>query len=387
MNGPDIGFAGIHSGPRNQLVCREGVFRELRGKRHRNVSKISRAVQRGLFWCRSCGVRTTRPTVEFLLPAVLFCTSRRTGQNCRMLTKSALLYLSHSERLKRFLTRFESFNNVTRRFVAGEELEDAVAAIRLLNQKKITASFDHLGESITVEEETRREVGEYIRVLENIEANHLDSNVSVKLTQLGLDIDRQLCYENTKAIVKAAASRQNFVRIDMEDSARTDGTLEVFKRLRADFNNVGIVIQAYLIRSERDVDDLLKIGARIRLCKGAYNEPATVAYADKASVDENYVRLMKMLLTSGIYHGLATHDEAMISASRKFASERGITPDQYEFQMLYGVRRDLQEQLTAEGYRMRVYVPYGGYWYPYFMRRLAERPANVWFVMKNIMRG
>jgi proline dehydrogenase len=304
-----------------------------------------------------------------------------------MLTKSALLYLSHSERLKRFLTRFESFNNVTRRFVAGEELEDAVAAIRLLNQKKITASFDHLGESITVEEETRREVGEYIRVLENIEANHLDSNVSVKLTQLGLDIDRQLCYENTKAIVKAAASRQNFVRIDMEDSARTDGTLEVFKRLRADFNNVGIVIQAYLIRSERDVDDLLKIGARIRLCKGAYNEPATVAYADKASVDENYVRLMKMLLTSGIYHGLATHDEAMISASRKFASERGITPDQYEFQMLYGVRRDLQEQLTAEGYRMRVYVPYGGYWYPYFMRRLAERPANVWFVMKNIMRG
>jgi len=304
-----------------------------------------------------------------------------------MAIKSSLLYLSRSDRFKNFLSRFKSFNNVTHRFVAGEALEDAVEAIRSLNQRGISASFDHLGESISAEPETRGEVDEYIRVLETIARNSLDSNVSVKPTQVGLDISPDLCFENTMRIVQAAAAQGNFVRVDMEDSARTDSTLEVFKRLRAEFNNVGIVIQSYLYRSEKDIEDLLKIGARIRLCKGAYDEPDSVAFADKRKVDENYVRLMKVLLTSGLYHGIATHDEAMIAASKQFARERGITPDQFEFQMLYGVRRDLQEKLVADGYRMRVYVPYGRSWYPYFMRRLAERPANVWFVMKNMLRG
>jgi len=173
----------------------------------------------------------------------------------------------------------------------------------------------------------------------------------------------------------------------MEDSSKTDGTLDVFRRLRQDYNNVGIVIQAYLYRSEKDVEGLLKAGARVRLCKGAYNEPPTAAFRLKQQVDDNFVRLMKLLLTSGIYHGIATHDEKMIQATKAFAAERGISRAAFEFQMLYGIRRDLQEQLVAQGYRMRVYVPYGKYWYPYFMRRLAERPANLWFVAKNMIKG
>ncbi len=301
--------------------------------------------------------------------------------------KSALLYLSTSEGFKNFLTRFKSFNNVTHRFVAGEDLSDACEAIRELNRKKITASFDHLGESISSESETREEVREYTRVLDSINKNNLDSNVSVKLTQLGLDISHDLCYENTRAIVEAARRYQNFVRIDMEDSPKTDSTLEIFRRLRREFDNVGIVIQSYLYRSEQDVKDLIAEGVRIRLCKGAYKEPAEVAFQDKADVDANYVRLMKLMLDSGIYHGMATHDEKMIEATKQYAVERGISANSFEFQMLYGIRRDLQDRLIGEGYRMRVYVPYGQYWYPYFMRRLAERPANVWFILKNIFKG
>jgi proline dehydrogenase len=303
------------------------------------------------------------------------------------MTKSLLLYLSESNGFKNFLTKFKSFNNVTHRFVAGEELAEAVEAIRQLNGKSISASFDHLGESIKSESETRQEVREYLRVLDQIDKNGLDSNVSVKLTQLGLDVDQGLCYENALAIVEAAARYQNFVRIDMEDSTKTDATIGIFKRLRKEFDNVGIVVQSYLYRTESDVKDLLQIGARIRLCKGAYKEPETVAFQDKADVDKNYVHVMKMLLVSGIYHGIATHDENMIAATRQFAAEKGIASDQYEFQMLFGIRRDMQEKLVKEGYRMRVYVPYGEYWYPYFMRRLAERPANVWFVLKNFLKG
>lgn len=303
------------------------------------------------------------------------------------MTKAVLLYLSTSEGFKNFLTRFKSFNNVTRRFVAGEELPAAVEAIRHLNQKKISASFDHLGEAISSEKATRDEVREYLAILDAIGENALDSNVSVKLTQLGLDIDRKLCFENARAIVEAAARRSNFVRIDMEDSTRTDSTLEIFRRLRDEFENVGIVIQSYLYRSEKDIEELLRAGVRVRLCKGAYKEPASVAFPKKKDVDDNYVKLMRVLLASGVYHGIATHDENMISATRQFASARGIAADQFEFQMLYGVRRDLQEKLINEGWRVRVYVPYGRSWYPYFMRRLAERPANVWFVMKNMIKG
>ena len=304
-----------------------------------------------------------------------------------MLTKSAFLYLSKSEGFKNFLTRFESFNNVTHRFVAGEDLHDAVEAIRRLNEKNITASFDHLGESITSEAETRNEVEEYVHVLDSIEENKLDSNVSVKLTQLGLDVGLDVCYANTRKIVEAALRYNNFVRIDMEDSTKTDATLEVFRRLRSEFDNVGIVVQAYLYRTEKDIEDLLKIGARIRLCKGAYKEPATVAFPDKHDVDANFVKLTRMLLPSGIYHGIATHDNNMVTAAREFAKEKSISQDKFEFQMLYGIRRDLQESLVQQGYRMRVYVPYGRYWYPYFMRRLAERPANVWFVLRNVLKG
>jgi len=304
-----------------------------------------------------------------------------------MVTKSAFLYLSKSERFKSFLSRFKSFNNVTRRFVAGEDLTDAVEAIRNLNRQGISASFDHLGESITSEAEIHKEVDEYVRVLESIHATGLDSNVSVKLTQLGLDVSPDLCYSNARTLVEAALKHDNFVRIDMEDSPKTDETLQIFRRLRTEFENVGIVIQSYLYRSEKDIEDLLKLGARIRLCKGAYQEPPTVAFPDKADVDANYVKLTKLLLSSGIYHGIATHDENMISAAITFAREQAIAPDKYEFQMLFGIRRDLQAKLVRDGYRMRVYVPYGEYWYPYFMRRLAERPANVWFVLKNVIKG
>lgn len=300
--------------------------------------------------------------------------------------KSTFLYLSKSEGFKKFLTRFKSFNNVTRRFVAGEELPDAVEAIRQLNRNNISASFDHLGESITSEAATRTEVDEYVRVLDSIEENKLNSNVSVKLTQLGLDIGLDVCYANTRRIVEAALRYDNFVRIDMEDSSKTDGTLEVFRRLRSEFDNVGIVVQAYLYRTEKDIEDLLKIGARIRLCKGAYKEPPAIAFARKADVDANFVKLTGILLSSEIYHGIATHDENMVNAAREFADAQGISRDKFEFQMLYGIRRDLQEQLVQQGYRMRVYVPYGRYWYPYFMRRLAERPANVWFVLRNALR-
>ncbi|MGH9765602.1 MAG: proline dehydrogenase family protein [Blastocatellia bacterium] len=301
--------------------------------------------------------------------------------------KSTFLYLSKSEGFKTFLLRFKSFNKVTRRFVAGEELDEAVDAICELTRKGITASFDHLGESITAEDATRKEVEVYVNILQEISGSGIDSNVSVKLTQLGLDISSDLAYRNARAIVEAAGVQNNFVRIDMEDSTKTDATLDVFRRLRGDFENVGIVIQAYLFRSEKDIESLLGIGAKIRLCKGAYDEPASAAFPSKADVDANYVRLMKLLLSSGIYHGIATHDPEMIQATRDYSAERKIEPDAFEFQMLYGVRRDLQDLLISQGCRMRVYVPYGKYWYPYFMRRLAERPANLWFVLRNMLRG
>ncbi|HZS48914.1 MAG TPA: proline dehydrogenase family protein [Blastocatellia bacterium] len=303
------------------------------------------------------------------------------------LSKSALLYLSRQEGLRDVASRSSTFQKITKRFVAGETLEEALGAIRDLNSKGITASFDHLGESIKSASEADGEVTEYNRILQTIDRERLHSNVSVKLTQLGLDIDPEICYQNTRKIVETARSFENFVRIDMEDSAHTGTTLEVFRRLRAEFDNVGIVVQAYLYRTEKDVEDLLKIGARIRLCKGAYKEPASVAFPKKEDVDQNYVKLMKMLLPSNIYHGIATHDPAMIEATKKFAGENNIGKGRFEFQMLFGIRRDLQESLIKEGYGLRVYVPYGNAWYPYFMRRLAERPANVWFILKNFFKG
>ena len=226
-------------------------------------------------------------------------------------------------------------------------------------------------------------------MLARIDETGIKSNVSIKLTQFGLDIDTELAYRNARAIVEDAVRRGNFVRVDMEGSPVTQKTIDIFKRLREEFgvNDVGIVLQSYLRRTFADAENLLKIPARIRLCKGAYNEPASVAFPDKKDVDENYIRVMKLLLSSGTYHGIATHDPRMIDATVEHMQREGIKKEAFEFQMLYGVRRDLQEQLARDGFNMRVYVPYGKHWYPYFMRRLAERPANVWFVIKNMLRG
>jgi proline dehydrogenase len=306
-----------------------------------------------------------------------------------MVTRNALLYLSRQEGLKDFATRFRPFKKMTTRFVAGENIEEAVAAIRDINARGAGASFDHLNESVTSREETEAEVREYQNILARIDETGINSNVSIKLTQFGLDIDHELAYTNARAVVEDAARRGNFVRVDMEGSNVTQVTIDIFKRLRAEFglNDVGIVMQSYLRRTVDDVKELLKIPARIRICKGAYNEPPEVAFPDKKDVDDNYVRIMRMLLASGTYHGIATHDPKMIEATQQFAAREGISKEAFEFQMLYGVRRDLQIGLARDGYRMRVYVPYGKHWYPYFMRRLAERPANVWFVLKNMLKG
>jgi len=306
-----------------------------------------------------------------------------------MVAKSALLFLSRHEGLKDFATQFSPLKRMTTRFVAGETIDEAVEAIRAINASGASASFDHLNESVASVGETEAEVREYREVLARISETGIDSNVSIKLTQFGLEIDPELAYRNARAVVADAAERGNFVRVDMEQSSVTQVTIDIFKRLRAEFdlNTVGIVLQSYLRRTYRDAEELLEIPARIRICKGAYNEPPEVAFPDKKDVDDNYVRVMKLLLSSGVYHGIATHDERMIQATINYASREGISKEAFEFQMLYGVRRDLQVQLAREGYRMRVYVPYGRHWYPYFMRRLAERPANVWFVVKNMMRG
>lgn len=306
-----------------------------------------------------------------------------------MVTRSALIYLSRQEGLKDFAARFRPFKRLTTRFVAGESIDEAVEAIRALNAERCSASFDHLNESVANPAEADAEVKEYLQILNRIDATGINSNVSIKLTQFGLELDTELAYKNARAVVVDAERRGNFVRVDMETSNVTQQTIDIFKRLRGEFelNDVGIVLQSYLRRTYADAQELVKLPARIRICKGAYNEPAEVAFPDKKDVDENYVRVMQLLLASGVYHGIATHDPKMIEATVEFSRREGIPKDAFEFQMLYGIRRDLQRQLAHDGYNLRVYVPYGKHWYPYFMRRLAERPANVWFVLKNLVKG
>jgi proline dehydrogenase len=305
-----------------------------------------------------------------------------------MVTRSALLYLSRREGLKDLVTRFRFFKKLTTRFVAGENIEETIEAIRHLNALGCSASFDHLNESVNSAAETEGEVREYLEILKRIDETGINSNVSIKLTQFGLEIDPELAYQNARRVVEDAARRGNFVRIDMEGGNVTQATIDLFKRLRGEFglNDVGIVLQTYLYRTMDDARDLLQIPARIRLCKGAYKEPKEIAYPDKRDVDANYLRVMELLLSSGVYHGIATHDPKMINATIKFAKREGIGKEAFEFQMLYGVRRELQARLARDGYNMRVYVPYGKHWYPYFMRRLAERPANVWFMLKNLLK-
>jgi proline dehydrogenase len=306
-----------------------------------------------------------------------------------MITRDALIWLSRKEGLKDFATSFGFFKKLTTRFVAGDNIDETIPFIRQINSENATASFDHLNESVGSADEAENEVVEYLNILAKIDETKIRSNVSIKLTQFGLGLDPELAYRNARRVVEEAHRRGNFVRVDMEDSTVTQATIDIFKRLRAEFglNDVRIVLQSYLYRTFADAQELVKLPARIRICKGAYSEPPEVAFPEKKDVDANYVKVMQLLLSSGTYHGIATHDPKMIDATIDFAMREGIGKEKYEFQMLFGVRRDLQRQLARDGFNIRIYVPYGKHWYPYFMRRLAERPANIWFVLKNLAKG
>jgi proline dehydrogenase len=300
--------------------------------------------------------------------------------------RATLIALSQNRSAKRFVLSNPVARRTARRFVAGEELDDAIAAARGSNAAGMKATLDVLGENVTTREDAVHARERYLEMFSRIARERLDANVSLKLTQLGLDFGADFCVEQMLPIVKHAESLGNFVRIDMEGSAYTEKTIEIARRLRQQSASVGTVIQSYLRRSEQDVRDLLAVSCRIRLCKGAYLEPPEIAFAEKQDVDANYVKLMQLLLGSGVYHGIATHDPKMIQATKEFAARQGIAKDKFEFQMLYGIRPDLQRQLIREGYGMRVYIPYGHDWFPYFMRRLAERPANLIFILKNLFR-
>jgi proline dehydrogenase len=301
--------------------------------------------------------------------------------------RSFLLHLSESKRLAPLIMHNSLSRRVARRFVAGESLDDAVEVARKVNSAMQLASLDLLGENVSDEAGARQAGENYLAIFERIEREKLDSNVSLKLTQLGIDLSEGLCRELLEKIIARAAAQGNFVRIDMEGSPYTERTVEMTKRVRAKYAAVGTVMQAYLYRTEKDVLDLISVGCRLRLCKGAYKEPPDIAFAKKSDVDANYVKLMKLLLPSGIYHGIATHDPAMIDATKDFAREKNIGREQFEFQMLYGIRTDLQKQLVRDGFRLRIYIPYGTDWFPYFMRRLAERPANLTFFLRNLLSG
>ena len=276
---------------------------------------------------------------------------------------------------------------MARRFVAGETLDQAIAAAKACNEAGMHASLDFLGENVSTVEDAQHSRDAYLEVFERISKERLHANVSGKLTQLGLDFSVEFCEGLLHSIVERAAAYDNFLRVDMEGSNYTQRTVELVKRVRARNPAVGTVIQSYLYRSEADITDLLAYGCRIRLCKGAYKESPEVAYPGKRDVDDNYVRLMQVLLSSGFYHAIATHDPKMIGATIRYAAEKQISKDDFEFQMLYGVRTDLQRRLVKDGYRIRIYIPYGREWFPYFMRRLAERPANVGFLVRNFFRG
>jgi proline dehydrogenase len=285
------------------------------------------------------------------------------------------------------------------RFVAGETAAEAMTAIQRLNAQGIQATLDHLGESVTSEAAARHAADEYVAVLGHIEACGARANVSLKLTQMGLDLSQDLCTGNVRAIVERASALENFVRIDMEGTPHTDATLAVYDTLHRDHDQVGIVVQSYLYRTAADLEKILAGKGRVRLCKGAYKEPPDKAFPRKADVDANFVKLAQRLLDATQQcppanaagrvpplAAIATHDEKMIQAVKDYAAAKAVPREFFEFQMLYGIRRDLQEKLAREGYAVRVYVPYGTEWYPYFMRRLAERPANVWFFVSNLVR-
>jgi proline dehydrogenase len=306
--------------------------------------------------------------------------------------RQGLLYLSGSPAARRFVTGTPLSRRIAERFVAGDTLDDAVAAARALNRQDLSVSLDYLGESVTSREEAEAATDMAIRILERIAAEGLEANVSLKPSQLGLDIDVAFCRANVERVLGRARELGNgegeiFVRLDMESSDYTERTVALVEELwAAGFRNVGTVLQSYLRRTPDDLERLVALGSRIRLVKGAYKEPETVAFPEKAEVDRMFVEEMEMLLTRGTYPAIATHDEAIIVHARRFAWEHGIPKESFEFQMLYGIRRDLQTRLREEGYNVRVYIPFGDSWYPYLMRRLAERPANVLFIAGSIAR-
>lgn len=315
-----------------------------------------------------------------------------------LMMRQTLIYLSQAAWAKQSITKFKVSRRTAERFVAGDTVDDAIKVIRALNAKGINATLDHLGESVTDEAAAKRAADDYVLALEKIAESGVRSNVSIKLTQFGLDLSDELCVANVRRVVEKARATQNFVRIDMEGTPHTDRTLAIFQQMRKEFNNVGLVLQSYLYRTEQDLLSLIDADprSRIRLCKGAYNEPPSKAFPKKTDTDANYVKLAKLMLERAqkisplsadgrtpAMAALATHDEKMIEAVLVYVKEKNFPREFFEFQMLYGIRRERQEQLAAEGYAMRVYVPYGTEWYPYFMRRLAERPANVWFFASN----
>ncbi len=297
-----------------------------------------------------------------------------------------LLFLSRQKHLRHWMETSPLARRMAARFVAGDTLAGASAVSRRLNREGILVTLDHLGENTTSLDEAAAFRDTYLRVLTEIQESGIQGNISLKLTQLGLDVSGSACRENVEQLVRRAAEIGNFVRVDMESSDYTDRTLALVYELHAQYGAVGTVIQAYLYRSRKDVEELCRRRIRVRLCKGAYLEPPSVAYRRKPEVDRSFVELMQVLLDSGHYPAIATHDERMIDATRDYGARRNLPRSSYEFQMLHGIRRDLQRQLVAEGYPMRLYVPFGPAWYPYFMRRLAERPANLLFLARNLFR-
>lgn len=301
--------------------------------------------------------------------------------------RETLLFLSNSRLARWVATGAPVAKTVARRFVAGDTIDETIRVARELNAMGASVSLDYLGESVRNREEARAAADVYIRVLDRMQEDGIRGNVSLKLTQMGQDVDDGFLRENVARVLDRAREHDRFVRFDMESSAYTQRTLDFLYRLWDEgYHNIGAVIQSYLRRSEDDVRELNRRHISVRLCKGAYKEPESVAYQDKSDVDASFVRLMRMLLEDGRYPGIATHDDAMIDATTAFVRDRAIPTSAYEFQMLYGVRRDLQRKLISGGYDLRVYVPFGAAWYPYFMRRLAERPANVMFVVNSVLR-
>ena len=304
------------------------------------------------------------------------------------LSRAVFHSLAGSQVLKRMASRYGMRNSSSfaRRFIAGETVDEAIAAARAIEAAGMSHTLDYLGESVSSIAEADQATRAYLAVIERVAAAGIDRNLSLKLTQLGLTIDRATCVDNLRRLLDASAPHGFFVRVDMENSPYTQVTLDIFETIwQQGYRNAGVVLQSYLPRSAQDAARMNALGARVRLVKGAYKEPKSLAYQEKSRVDQAFVEIMRILLEGGHYPAIATHDPAMIQATRAFAASRGIRAESFEFQMLYGVRRDLQAALTREGFRMRVYVPFGREWFPYFMRRLGERPANVGFVIKSLV--